>query len=450
MLIKRDLAREYLKYIVPTMLTFTLVSVYSIVDGIFVGHAVGDAGLAGVNVAYPLVQLLTAVATGIGMGGGVIVSINVGKGDPVAAKRAMGTTFTLLVCAAIPLMAFALVLSHPIAYVLGGRGETLEQAVRYINAIMLGAPFQIMTAGCLPLVRNKGKVGYAMAVSTTGGLVNVFLDWLFVMVLGWGTGGAGLATAVSQFVSFVMCALFFARPAHRIARADFRPRAFVAAHILRLGVAPFGLTLLPEFTVIFINNSAVIYGGELAVAAYAVIAYVACIIQMLIQGIGDGSQPLVSKKYGAGDYDNVRRLRNTNYVATYSIAIAGVAAVYLARNETPLLFGTSPDAAALVAWAMPIFSLAYLFFAYTHASTSFFYAIDNARSSTALVCGEALLIAPCAFCLGALFGLNGVWIAPACVQAVLCVLAGALMRRNSKKTLGSAPAGRNRLNPMLD
>ena len=81
---------------------------------------------------------------------------------------------------------------------------------------------------------------------------------------------------------------------------------------------------------------------------------------------------------------------------------------------------------------MPIFSLAYLFFAYTHASTSFFYAIDNARSSTALVCGEAILIAPCAFGLGALFGLNGVWIAPACVQAILCVLAGALMRRNSR------------------
>ena len=252
------------------------------------------------------------------------------------------------------------------------------------------------------------------------------------MVLGWGTAGAGWATAASQLVSFVMCALFFARSANRIARADFKPQGFVVAHILKLGIAPFGLTLLPEFTVIFINNSAVIHGGELAVAAYAVIAYVACIIQMLIQGIGDGSQPLISKKYGASDYDNVRRLRNTNYVATYSIAFIGVAVVYLARNEIPLLFGTSPDAAALVAWARPIFSLAYLFFAYTHASTSFFYAIDNARSSTALVCGEAILIAPCAFGLGALFGLNGVWIAPACVQAILCVLAGTLMHRNSR------------------
>ena len=126
MFIKRGLVREYLKYIVPTMLTFTLVSIYSIVDGVFVGHAVGDAGLAGVNVAYPLVQLMTAVATGIGMGGGVIASINVGKGDPAAARRAMGTTFSLLLIVAIPLMVFAIFLSHPIAYLLGGRGETLE------------------------------------------------------------------------------------------------------------------------------------------------------------------------------------------------------------------------------------------------------------------------------------------------------------------------------------
>ena len=84
--IKRGLVREYLKYIVPTMLTFTLVSIYSIVDGVFVGHAVGDAGLAGVNVAYPLVQLMTAVATGVGMGGGVIASIN---------ERSEGVVFML-------------------------------------------------------------------------------------------------------------------------------------------------------------------------------------------------------------------------------------------------------------------------------------------------------------------------------------------------------------------
>lgn len=437
MFITKQLLPTYLKYIVPTMLTFTLVSIYSIVDGIFVGHAVGDAGLAGINVAYPLVQLLFAIATGIGMGGGVIASINVGKGDLTKSKRAIGTTICLLALVSIPLMVACMVFAEPLSYLLGGRGSSLEEAKHYLGAIMWGAPFQILTTGCLPLVRNKGKVGYAMAVSVIGGLANIFLDWVFVMLFGWGTAGAGWATAASQALAFILIAAFFLRPENRISKSDLRIDPSIARHIAKLGLAPFGLTLLPEFAVIFINNGAVLYGGELAVAAYAVIAYVACIVQMLIQGIGDGSQPLISKTYGSGDYDSVRRLRNTNWLATYSIAIVGITCVYLARHIIPVLFGTSPEAAALVAWAMPLFSLSYLFFAFTHASTSFFYAIDNARSSTAIVVGEALLIAPCVFGLGAAVGLNGVWCAPTMVQFLLMILAILLLRRNSKRLRGA-------------
>ncbi|MEF9876634.1 MAG: MATE family efflux transporter, partial [Gordonibacter sp.] len=104
-MIKKNMVREYLKYILPTMLTFTLASVYSIVDGIFVGHAVGDAGLAGVNVAFPLVALVMAIGTGIGMGGGVISSIAKGAGDHAKSRRAVGTTFLMLLLAAVPIMA---------------------------------------------------------------------------------------------------------------------------------------------------------------------------------------------------------------------------------------------------------------------------------------------------------------------------------------------------------
>ena len=80
-MITRGMLKEYLKYIVPTMITFTLGGVYSIIDGVFVGHAVGDAGLAGINVAFPLVAFIMAVGTGVGMGGGVISSIARGAGD---------------------------------------------------------------------------------------------------------------------------------------------------------------------------------------------------------------------------------------------------------------------------------------------------------------------------------------------------------------------------------
>ena len=155
-MITRGMLKEYLKYIVPTMITFTLGGVYSIIDGVFVGHAVGDAGLAGINVAFPLVAFIMAVGTGVGMGGGVISSIARGAGNEAKARRAMGTTLTMLALSAVPIMALLFTLATPICELLGGQGETLAQAAAYTGVIAWGVPFQILVTGCTPLIREAG------------------------------------------------------------------------------------------------------------------------------------------------------------------------------------------------------------------------------------------------------------------------------------------------------
>ena len=160
-----------------------------------------------------------------------------------------------------------------------------------------------------------------MAVQVFAGLMNVALDYVFVILLGMGTAGAAAATVVSQVSAFLLVLGFFLKRENRIAVADLRPDRHIALHALRLGLAPFGLTLLPEATVVAINVNLSMYGGEQALAAYAVVSYTACVIQMLIQGVGDGSQPLISKHYGAGDADGVRRFRNTNYLITISLGV---------------------------------------------------------------------------------------------------------------------------------
>ena len=405
-MITRGMLKEYLKYIVPTMITFTLGGVYSIIDGVFVGHAVGDAGLAGINVAFPLVAFIMAVGTGVGMGGGVISSIARGAGNEAKARRAMGTTLTMLALSAVPIMALLFTLATPICELLGGQGETLAQAAAYTGVIAWGVPFQILVTGCTPLIRNQGKVAYAMAVQVFAGLMNVALDYVFVILLGMGTAGAAAATVVSQVSAFLLVLGFFLKRENRIAVADWRPDRHIALHALRLGLAPFGLTLLPEATVVAINVNLSMYGGEQALAAYAVVSYTACVIQMLIQGVGDGSQPLIS----------------------ISLGVLGLAAMYLLRNQVPLLFGASDETAGLIAYALPVFSTAYVFYGFTHASTSYFYAVDDAKASSAIVYGEALLVVLIVFGAARLFGLDGIWLSVTAVQMVLSVAAAALLR----------------------
>ena len=440
-MITRGMLKEYLKYIIPTMITFTLGGVYSIIDGVFVGHAVGDAGLAGINVAFPLVAFIMAVGTGIGMGGGVISSIARGSGNEEKARRAMGTTLVMLVLAAIPIMVLLFALAGPICELLGGRGETLVQATAYTSVIAWGVPFQILVTGCTPLIRNQGKVAYAMAVQVFAGLMNVALDYVFVILLGAGTAGAAEATVISQASSFVLVLGFFMMKQNRIAWRDLRIDGRIALHALRLGLAPFGLTILPEATVVAINVNLAMYGGEQALAAYAVVSYTACVIQLLIQGVGDGSQPLISKHYGAGDTDGVRRFRNTNYLITISLGVIGLAAMYLLRNQIPLLFGASESTAGLIAYALPVFSTAYVFYGFTHASTSYFYAVDDARASNAIVYGEAVLVVLVVFGIARVAGVDGIWFSVTIVQMVLACAAGALLRyRHRRRAAQAAPA----------
>lgn len=428
-LIRRPAVRTYLSYILPSVIALTLTSIYGVFDGIFVGHAVGDAGLAGINVAFPLQTLVMAAAMGIGMGSAVISSVEKGKGDLERSARAAGNAFVLLLCAAVPLALLLNLFARPLCQLLGGSGETLDQAAAYISVIAWGVPFQVFVGGSMALIRNRGGVKYAMVIQILSGLINIVLDYLFVIELGFGIKGAAAATVIGQCFAFCSCVVFFGRKKNRLPRAAFKPDGALMRHALRLGLAPFGLTLLPDATVVVINVNANMVGGEAAVATYAVISYVAFIAQLLIQGVADGSQPLVSMRHGGGDRDAVRRLRNTNYLVCFGIGVVGLAALTLLSRQVPVLFGASAATVEAVAHALPIYSVSYLLYAFTHPSISYFYAIDDAKASTRLVVGEAMLVVAVVCIMARLWGLDGIWWSVTVVQALLGVLALVELRR---------------------
>lgn len=431
LLLTRGMWREYARYVVPSMLTYALICLFNIVDGLFVGNVVGDAGLAGVNVAWPWMQLVMAIGTGVGMGAAVIASIERARGRIDRFNQAFGNALCLLALVSIPLTFALMAFTEPLCYAFGGRGQVLYQATSYLRSLAGCTPFMLLACGSIPLMRNKGSVNYAMASTVTSGLANIALDFVFVVLLEWGSAGAGLATALSQMLSFLFALVYFLRAANHLPRASFRLRGGLVRHMAHLGLAPAGLSLLPELQVVAININAALYGGELALAAYAVIAYVAVVLQMLIQGMGDGAQPLISRAYGAGDYATVRRYRNTNYCFTIGMGAAGVIIVFALRYTIPAFFGASGATAELVAHGMPIFSLAYVFYGFTHASTSFFYAVDHARASSRMVYTEAGLIFAIVFGMAALLGVEGLWWSPVVVQAGLAIVAAVTLGTRS-------------------
>lgn len=431
-MLEKNLFKTYLHYIVPSSLAFALQGAYSVIDGLFLGHSSGDAALAGVNLAYPLVALVLAVGTGIGMGGAVIGSIRLGEGNVEGSRRAMAHTITTLLLAAVPVMALLVCLHGPLLYLMGARGEVLVQAQRYMAVMAWGSVFQVLTSGFMPLIRNKGKVVFAMGIMMTGGLLNCLGDYFMVFRLHWGPTGVALATVASQAFVFSCCALFFLKRENRMPAADFKPNALLLKRTLRNGVAPFALTLVPEVATIAMNLSAGAYGGGTAQAAFAVMSYTCVPLQWVGQGVSDGSQPLISRAFGMGNLEAARSLRNANFCVAVGIGLLSIALLNGFMPQLALIFGISPEATRLLAVGMFMYSISMPFYGFTHATTSFFYATESAGQATAIIVCESAGIAAFAAVLPLFFGLDGSWASIPATQVLLFGIASLLLVRSRK------------------
>ncbi|MEA5003631.1 MAG: MATE family efflux transporter, partial [Christensenella sp.] len=267
--------KQFWKYILPSMLTMFLSGFYAIVDGFFVGQAVGDIGLAAISIAWPIASFLLATGTGIGVGGSVVMSTRYGKKDIPGSQRAFGNTFfVLLIASALMTVLFSL-LYVPILELLGARGELLATAGEYAQIVAAGSVFQILGTGIAPLLRNKGKTIQAMAAMVSGLITNIILDAVFVMVLGWGIRGAAIATVIAQaLVAAVGFLLLYRKKENRIPLGMLKPEKKTVSKLLKIGLSPFGMTFAPSIVIILANLQCLTYGVTVAVAAYSVLMYV--------------------------------------------------------------------------------------------------------------------------------------------------------------------------------
>ena len=363
------MVKQFFKQVLPAMAAFAFSGLYTIVDGFFIGRSVGDVGLAAVNIAYPLSALLQAAGTGIGMGAAVCISVCRGRGDTRGERGHLGGAFLLLAAAGVLLAVSLFSFGTPALAALGARGEVLEQAIVYLRVILLGIPFQLAATALAPLIRNYDGALAAMGAMIAGFVTNIVLDALFVSVFGWGMAGAAGATVIGQIVTAVPCAFYLWRVTFRIGSGPVRPAGHMCGSILRTAVSPFGLAMSPLFVIMLLNKAASVYGGESSVAAYAVISYATAVVMLLLQGVGDGSQPQMSLYFGMDRPERTKAVRNLAYAFAAVTAVANIVALCLLRAAIPVFFGASGEAAAMAAKAMPVFTIGFIPIAFCRVTT---------------------------------------------------------------------------------
>lgn len=427
--------KQFWKYVLPSMLTMLLGGFYGIVDGFFIGNAVGDDGLAAINLAWPLTALILATGTGLGVGGSVLMSIRNGEGRTQAANQAKGGALLLL---AIVSVVFTLLFSLSAAQIMrffGAEGHVLKLCVDYIQIIVYGTALQIFGVGLTPILRNTGRTVQAMVMMISGFATNIVLDWLFIMVFEWQLGGAALATIIGQGVVAVFSLIILVTDKQlRPTKADFKADKKTLGSIVRIGLSPFGSSLAPSVVIMFCNWQCIRYGGNPAVAAYSVLSYLSYSANSLMAGVGQGIQPIISYANGAKAFPTLLNVRRKALKVILALSVLLFLAAIPAQTLIAQLFGLSNTASLIFARSLWIASFAFPFMGIVKLGSEFFCAINKTRYSTILIYGDPLLLSPLfLMSLPLIFHLDGVWLAMPFAQGLIACMALLMFHRYDQR-----------------
>ena len=428
---RKYLLRRIAQDCIPTVFSLLMSGLYGVMDGLFVGRAVGDTGLAAINIAWPIAAVITAVGIGIGSGGSVLYSNSNGKGEQERGEVVYHQTITLLFAAAMVLL-IVLGFTYPaILSALGAKGDVYQKAVEYIQIIIFGAVFQLMGTGFIPMLRNRNLAFQAMVSMAAGMGVNGVLNYLLLFVVKIGIRGAAVGTIAAQFVVLVISSyLIYGRQKVHL-KVVWQHK--MIGEILKIGISAFGLSLAPSIVLLFTNLQCLKYGGDAAVACYAVISYIVFPVQSMLMGIGDGTQPLMSFYSGAKKMEELRFVKKIASIAVVGMGAVFFVIVILVSKYIPDVFGMQMDSQAYFGTGMAVSAVSFLFTGLAKFHISYLNATLQVKKAMQLIYGETIVVAPfLIFLLPYVFKINGIWLSLPGTQLIMLLIFNVFFTKTGK------------------
>ena len=297
------------KYAMPGIIAMTAMSLYNMVDSIFIGHGVGALALSGLTVAKPFMDICAAFGTLVGVGASSLVAIKLGEKDYRSANDILANVIILNVILGAIIMVVGLYWLDPILYAFGASDATIEYAREYMEIILWGNILTHLYYGLNSMLRSVGHPRISMYATILAVSLNVALDPIFIFVLDMGVRGAALATILSQLVSVIVELIIFLNPKEVIHfhRGIWKLRRDITMRALGIGTAPFLMHMAACFVVIVLNNQLLRYGGDMEIATFGMTNRFIFFFVMIVMGIQQGMQPIVGYNYGAQQYDRMLR-----------------------------------------------------------------------------------------------------------------------------------------------
>jgi putative MATE family efflux protein len=434
-----------LKLSLPAFMGMFVMTLYNVVDTIFIGHYVGPLGIAGLSIVFPIQMLTMGIGQMTGMGGASLVSRLIGARNTPRAEHALGNALTFTMVISTVLMIAGL--SNPDLWLrlMGSSDTVLPYARDYMTIILTGVLFRTFAMSQNFLIRAEGNARVPMIGMIIGASLNIVLDAIFIIPLGMGVKGAALATVVAQLITSLYFLRYYlsGKSFLRIHLQNMVLRWDILRPILAIGISSFARTAAQSLAVVFVNRTLLTIGGDLAISSYGLIQRIMMFALMPSIVIGQGMQPILGFNYGAGRYDRALKVIKIAIIAATGYSIIAFCALYFAPELFARVFTADSELIVLTAHAARrIFFAAYLI-GFIVVGSIVFQAIGKATQAfLTAVARPALFLLPLVFILPNYWQLDGVWLAFPITDALTSILVLVLlipeirMFRRNEKTQG--------------
>ena len=401
------------QFSIPAIISMTIVSLYNIIDSVFIGHGVGPMAIAGLAITFPMMNLIAAFGNLVAAGGATISSIKLGQKDMQGAVDVLGNTLMLCWVNAVVFGGLAFLFLDDILRFFGASPETLPYARDFMQVVLLGTPITYTMIGLNNVMRATGYPRMAMIISLSSVFCNLALAPVFIFHFGWGIRGAALATVLSQVLGAALVLWHFTRKTTvvRLQRGFWRLKQRIVSSIFSIGLSPFLMNVTACVVVIFINNSLQSHGGDLAIGAYGITNRLLMLYVMIVMGLTMGMQPIVGYIFGAQKLDRVKQVLRLSIMAGACITSTGFIICELFPHAVVSIFTDDEQLIGIAARSVRICVAVFPIVGIQIVIGNFFQSIGMAKMSIFLSLTRQLIyLLPGLLIFSHYFGLDGVWI----------------------------------------
>ena len=409
-----SIGKLLIKQSVPASIGFLIMSIYSIVDTIYVGRWIGPLAIGAITVVMPISFLISSIGMAIGVGGASIISRALGSNDRQKALKTFGNMVNATLHFAVVLVTVGFIFSEEILTFFGGKGNILPYATEYFRVILMGVPFLAWAMMSNNVIRAQGRPKVAMLVMVIPAIINIILDPIFIIGFNMGLSGAALATTISYVLSALYALRFFLKGDSevRFIFRYFKLNLKIVREIFSIGSITLARQSSISLLIVVLNHTLFNYAGELGISVYGIVNRVMMFSLFPIIGIVQGFLPIAGYNYGAKNAPRVRESINTSikYALFFSIAILTIMLTF--SNEVVSAFTSDNDLIQESSRALVFIFLMSPLIAVQMVGSGYFQAIGKALPALLLtLTKQGFFLIPLVLILPKFWGLDGIWYA---------------------------------------